>query len=154
MSDITFNNAGINNCKNQLLLDNFSACRNYLGMRNGNIPDINIQASSESSSYPAHMGRLNGASFWYPQSWDNERWIQADIGYQTYVSGVATQGAGRWDNWVASFKVSTFYMTTADDETFVSEDRGIARVSKDVFIILKNPLVLENGLTFINEHQS
>ena len=136
MSDMLLNSAAIElrSFVNFPFVDNFSACRSYLGMRNGDIPDANIRASSESSSsdYAARAGRLNVYRYWYPVSWDNERWIQADIGYQTYVSGVATQGYGSY--WVTSFKVSTFYMTTADDEIFVSENRGIVKVNLKVLL--------------------
>ena len=118
---------------------NLSACRDYLGMQNGDIPDRNIRASSESSdlNYVAHKGRLNGPYCWYPYgSWDDERWIQADIGYQTYVSGVATQGRSYsyTDYFVTSYKVSTFYMTTADEEIFISENKGIAKVNVKVLL--------------------
>ena len=105
-------------------------CLEYLGMENGDIPDANIQASSVwSSSQPAHNGRLNKASGhgWLGGWGDNQPWIQADIGYQTYVSGVATQGAT--DGWVTSFKVSTFYMTTTDEEIYVSEHGKMAKVN-------------------------
>ena len=104
-------------------------------MRSGDIPDANIRASSEPShsSRAARNARLYGAEYWYPLSWDNERWIQADIGYQTYVSGVATQGGGG-SSWVTSYKVSSFYVTTADDEVFVSEDGRVAKVNEEVLL--------------------
>ena len=96
-------------------------------MENGDIPDGNIQASSYySGAYPPHNGRLNGGSYWYAYK-DNQPWIQADIGYQTYVSGVATQGGSGCCR-VTSFNVSTFYMTTDDDEMYISEDSGIVKV--------------------------
>ena len=51
-------------------------------------------------------------------------WIQADIGYQTCVSGVITQGDGLTidDDWITSISVSTF-LTTNGVETFVLEVR-------------------------------
>ena len=96
-------------------------------MENGDIPDGNIGASAQFSGDPAYEGRLNAHSYWGVPYSAHQPWIQVDIGYQTYVSGVATQGHGSM--WVASFKVSTFYMTIANDETFVSEDGVVAKVN-------------------------
>ena len=102
-------------------------------MESGDIPDANIQAVSY-DFYPANNGRLNceppgwtlyGPSFQSP-------WIQADIGYQTYVSGVVTQGNGGFSdvaNWVTTPKVSTFEVNTNDAEEFVKDDNGHVKVS-------------------------
>ena len=93
-----------------------------------------MRASSEyTDNFPA--GRN-----WRAALWDNEPWIQADIGYQTYVSGVATQGTpyehnGVHYNYVTSFKVSTFYMTNDDDEVFVLvENKGMVKVNEEVLL--------------------
>ena len=69
-------------------------CSDYLGMENGDIPNENIEASHQYSSYPASKARLNGIKFWACAGSLASPWIQADIGYQTYVSGVITQGDG------------------------------------------------------------
>ena len=111
-----------------------SVCSEPLGMENGDIPDENIRASHEHSKNPAKKGRLNGKSFWstyrdtYPS---NQSWIQADIGYQTPISGVATQGDGQLEHaeWVTSLKVSTFLMNPSDDEVFIKDSKGNAMVS-------------------------
>ncbi|XP_072023178.1 lactadherin-like [Amphiura filiformis] len=105
-------------------------CIDYLGMENGTIPDGNIQASSESSSIKgASKGRLNGVSYWLAaSSQTGPIWIQADIGYQTNVNGVITQGDGQTgggDDYVKSFKVSTF-LTNGANEVFVEDQNGIA----------------------------
>ncbi|XP_072016619.1 lactadherin-like [Amphiura filiformis] len=100
-------------------------------MESGDIRDGNIQASSEQSSgdaaYPATKGRLNGPSAWYAvKSQTGPIWIQADIGYPSYVSGMKTQGdETSFDCWVTSFKVSTF-PTTGGNEVFVEDQNGIA----------------------------
>ena len=97
-----------------------SVCFDHLGVENGDIKDGNIQASSiyyDNQAFSTYKGRLNGNSYWATNGGINEPWIQADIGYQTYVSGVATQGYPQ--EWVTSIKVSTFFMTAADDEIFV-----------------------------------
>ncbi|XP_072017077.1 uncharacterized protein [Amphiura filiformis] len=106
-----------------------TVCMDYLGMENGTIPDGNIQASSEydSSNYDATKGRLNGPSSWYPVTDQQDTiWIQADIGYLTYVTAVITQGSGdSYKSWVTSFKVSTFETTSAI-EGFVEDENGDA----------------------------
>ena len=103
-----------------------------MGMENGDIPDENIQASSEYSSYNMHAykARLNAATAWAANN--DIPWIQADIGYQTYISGVITQGDngyGGFDDWVTSFKVSTFFTSNEDAEVFVADENGSALVS-------------------------
>ncbi|XP_072017210.1 uncharacterized protein [Amphiura filiformis] len=106
-----------------------TVCIDYLGMTNNTIPDENIQASSElSSTYVASKGRLNGPSAWVAANGQTGPiWIQADIGYQTYVSGVITQGDGKpnYPDYVTSFSVSTF-RTTGANEMFVEDQNGIA----------------------------
>jgi len=100
-------------------------CRHTpLGMENGDIPNENIQASSiYDSNYAAWNARINGLSPWVAGNEDNA-WIQADIGYQTFVSGVVTQGGGRIHRWVTSMKVSTFATSTEDTEVFVTNELG------------------------------
>ena len=102
-------------------------------MKSSAIPDANIQAYSY-DLYPANKGRLDGE----PPVWTlfgyrfQSPWIQADIGYQTYVSGVVTQGDGGFGdeaNWVTSLKVSTFEVNTNDVEEFVKDDNGEIKVN-------------------------
>ena len=106
-------------------------------MENGDIPDGNIQASSEhSSNFQARYGRLNGPRYWttsIPLSW-----IQADLGYQTFVAGLITQG-NNGNEYVTSFKVSTFSMTTFDDEIYVSDQDGVEKVNM-INLIIDVPL--------------
>ena len=103
-------------------------------MENGDIANENIKASSKySDNFSSERARLNGNSFWVAAASDTQPWIQADIGYQTYVSGVVTQGEGiTSDNeidWVTSIKVSTFCMAGIDGEVFVKDANGTAKVS-------------------------
>ena len=109
-------------------------------MENGDIPDENIEAScyySYTERLPSD-GRLNGLSFWACNGNVIAPWIQANIGYQTYVSGVITQGdggdgsngrGGAAVDWVTSLKVSTFLMSTDDQEEFVTDEEGNLIVS-------------------------
>ena len=96
-------------------------------MENRDIPDDNIQASSTwGGNYLAWYARLNGNSCWTGTG--KTAWIQADIGYQTYVSGVVTQGDGTVGSphWVTSIKVSTFPVSSEDESTevFVKDGYG------------------------------
>ena len=103
-------------------------------MENGDIVDGNIKASSKlRDGFSARFARLNGTSTWATAAGSNSKpWIQADIGYQTYVSGVVTQGEGHIEgtmrDWVTAFNVSTFNMTTSDEEVFVKDGNGEVKV--------------------------
>ena len=98
-----------------------------MGMETGDIPDGNIRASSGHSNFPARSARLNAASAW-KALYEDEPWIQADIGYQTYISGIVIQGGGYTD-WVTSFKVSTFSISNNDSEMFITDESGNVFVS-------------------------
>ncbi|XP_072048338.1 lactadherin-like [Amphiura filiformis] len=94
-------------------------------MESDEILDADITASATKEGYTATDARLNGIGAWAADDFTIE-WIQADIGYQTYVSGVITQGDGNdgsWNSWVESFKVSTF-LSTNDTEVFVMNQDG------------------------------
>ena len=131
-------------------------------MENGDIVDENIMASSEfkydSKTFFAHLARLNEPSTWVAYS--HQPWIQADIGYQTYVSGVITQGAGEvgrdsgYAEWVSSIKLSTFSMnTTNDEEVFVKNSNGEVKVILYCQLPLQDMLwvVLQSGYIFTED---
>ncbi|XP_072048686.1 uncharacterized protein [Amphiura filiformis] len=103
-----------------------TACYDYLGMESGEIRDADITASSEySTKFLAVNARLNGNAAW-SASVSATEWIQADIGYLTYALGVITQGDGGYgsgDDWITSFKVSTF-LSIDDNEMFVVNQDG------------------------------
>ncbi len=54
-------------------------CTDPLGMANGDIPDANIQASTESEAL-AKDGRLNAVGCWRASIDDTTPWIHANIG--------------------------------------------------------------------------
>lgn len=89
-------------------------------MENGDIIDSNIMAS-----HNGHVkGRLHGQC-WFVSITISDPWIQADIGSQTCVSGVATQGdpdSGEYADWVSSFWVSTFRDGPTSPQIFVKEN--------------------------------
>ena len=100
-------------------------------MKDGDIPNGNIRASSYYNNHYPYYARLDGYGFW--KVFDSRSpWIQADIGYQTYVTGVATQGVGSAR--VTSFAVAAFLKTTSDDPILVSEPGRTNKV-KHVFCI-------------------
>ena len=99
-------------------------------MKSGDIPDGSITAS--------HSGHLKGRLYgpgWYVASGITDPWIQADIGYQTCVSGVVTQGDGQSGSsadWVSSFWVSTFQTSTTSTPVFIKEN-GVNKVGLILF---------------------
>ena len=102
-------------------------------MQSGEIPDENIQASGFANNRPASYARLNGDKVWLERGTENKPWIQADIGYQTNVSGVITQGDGSQTDstpdWVTQLSVSTFKNNTDDEEVYVKDNNGNDMVS-------------------------
>ena len=118
------------------------------------IPDSNIEASSISASdrLPEYA-RLNGPSYWQGNSSDSNPWIQADLGYQTQISGVVTQGGGGEGgdslDFITSFSVSTFFEKTSNPEMYVKESgsKKVCRVYNDNSLIkLQNTLfILSEG---------
>ena len=110
-----------------------AVCGFYLGMsvdyHNYTIPNEHIRASNTLYDRPAWHGRLNEISCWIGSG--AAPWIQADIGHQTNISGVVTQGDGGIYNahWVTKIKVSTFSLSTNDTEVFVEDGNGNVIVS-------------------------
>ena len=102
-------------------------------MENGDIQDKNIRASSEVDNHNAWQARLNYGLYAWAGTGEQQPWIQADIGYQTYVSGVVTQGDGDFDSgndYVSSITVSTFLLSGSAEEVFVKDRQGEVKVSE------------------------
>ena len=99
-------------------------------MTNGDIPNESIRSSNTYTIYKASDARIGGASKWAASDSAIQPWIQADIGYTTYISGIVTQGddgvglAG----WVTTLKVSTFLSSITDDEVFIEDEHGTVMV--------------------------
>ena len=120
-------------------------CFDQLGIENGDIPDERISASSYRSrnglDFVAALGRLNGDSFWSTFNSDVEPWIQADIGYETYLSGVITQGCGAdFPCYITSFKASTSNETHSDMEFVHDPNTGQPKVFLICCIVLYKDL--------------
>ena len=91
-------------------------------MESGEILNESIEASDWEADNPPSDARINAYdanSKWSVYGNIPFPWIQADIQYQTHVSGVLTQGEG--GDWITSFKVSTFL---ENSETFVQNAQG------------------------------
>ena len=108
-------------------------------MEDYGIPNENINASTVYRNKYPWRGRLNWEHhYWAPRSddkHDSNQWIQADIGYQTNVFGVITQGGGDGNqHWVTSIKVSTFLASTSDEEIFIKDENENQKVSKHIVL--------------------
>lgn len=88
----------------------FITCSKALGMEKGSIIDAQVKALTEwDSSYAAKNARLNfavGRGGWRPQTDKTDQWIQVDLGENTQVAGIKTQGCAKREEWVESFTIS------------------------------------------------
>ncbi|KAK3721837.1 hypothetical protein QZH41_000181 [Actinostola sp. cb2023] len=87
-----------------------------LGMQSGAIPDARITASSMYSAKVApSRGRLYSGPAWAPRNSRVElEWIQVDLGQDTKVAGIATQGRTNEGQWVKRYKLQY----SSDGKTF------------------------------------
>ncbi|XP_035673292.1 uncharacterized protein LOC118413829 [Branchiostoma floridae] len=83
-----------------------------LGMESGAIPDGHLTASTSwgSSGHDASKARLHsqeGAGAWCAAQNNNQQWLQVDVGAETTVAGVITQGrsSNTWLQRVTSYKL-------------------------------------------------
>ena len=88
------------------------ACIAPIGMESGGIPDAQITASSEwDVNHAAFQARLQfqagagKAGSWSAKTNDVTQWLQVDIGSETEVKRVATQGRNGYAQWVTSYKL-------------------------------------------------
>ena len=101
------------------------ACTDKLGVENGDIPDANFEASSNTNA--AYKARLNRAIEWSTSS-GSSPWIKVDIGYSTSVSGLLTQGGGgNGAGWISKLTVSTF-IAANDPEVFIKDENDVDKV--------------------------
>ena len=66
------------------------------------------------STRPPEDGRLNGDNYWATSNTDisQEQWIQIDLLTPKVVSGIQSQGAKHYGQWVKTLKVKYGYDTT------------------------------------------
>ncbi|XP_030842139.1 lactadherin-like isoform X1 [Strongylocentrotus purpuratus] len=79
-----------------------------LGVENSRIPDSQLTSSSNYNFvYAAYKGRLNAVvTAWGPAMTDKNMWVKVDLGKNTLVTGVITQGNYYANLWVTSFQIS------------------------------------------------
>ena len=101
-------------------------------MKNGEIPDENIDAVSHRDNFVPSLARLDGAggNVWSTYLQVNNPWIEADIGYRTYVSGVVTQGCGNsaYTCWTTKIRVSISSSELAPMVSIKDPSTGLAKV--------------------------
>ena len=128
-------------------------------MKNGDIPDESISASAYRTGKSSRavgrdvdfvpaLARLDGIMYWSTSGSEVEPWIQADIGYQTYVSGIITQGCG--DNnyrcYTTTLKVSTYATNVTSSEGKFITESGTTQpmVREQIFSLYVHHLPLSN----------
>jgi hypothetical protein len=102
-----------------------------LGMESGKIPDSAITASSfYSSNHKPSNGRLNkdiGYCAWTTTRGGRvDSWFQVDLGKLATVTGIATQGSCKANEWTTSYSLS--YSTNGQSWT-AYKSAGITKVS-------------------------
>ena len=91
-----------------------AACRSRpLGLLSGEVKDWQLAASSVVSravdaDCAVKYARLHapGKRAWCPENLKQGEWILVDLGVQSEVSGVMTQGRDTMDQWVTQFYIS------------------------------------------------
>ncbi|PFX33163.1 Neuropilin-2 [Stylophora pistillata] len=103
-------------------------CAAALGMENKEIPDANINVSSQlDADHSAKEARLNSKGGWSALNNNFNQWLQVNIGYNSQVTGVATQGMTGNDQWVSRYRIQyssdgvtfEFYNSTEDSSAKV-----------------------------------
>lgn len=88
-------------------------CATPLGLENSQIPDSAIVASSKyNQNYGPERARLRKVTQgsliggWSPKSSNQGEWIQFDLGKNTKVTRIATQGRDNANWWTTSYSLS------------------------------------------------
>ena len=102
-----------------------------LGLADGRVEDAQMTASSSyGSARPPEDGRLNGSNYWAVSNADApvQHWIQVDLLTPKVVTGIQTQGAEKYGQWVKTLKIKYGYDTTQLTPILVSgSDKVILR---------------------------
>eukprot|EP00057_Strongylocentrotus_purpuratus_P016209 XP_011670683.1 PREDICTED: lactadherin-like [Strongylocentrotus purpuratus] len=115
-----------------------------LGVEDGRIPDSSLTSSSiYGSGYETYRGRLNNVTgAWAPAYKDKNKWIKVDLGEDTSVTGVITQGEPTANYMVTSFQIS--YSRDDKNWAFALEEHcGVRKVSVICAIPFKVNFVLK-----------
>ncbi|XP_028414341.1 uncharacterized protein LOC114537501 [Dendronephthya gigantea] len=79
------------------------------GMQNGKIHNLQLNSSSvyqNKMMYSPKNGRLHGENSWRAKTNDDKQWIQVDFSGEEIVTGIASQGDEKSEDWVKSYLVS------------------------------------------------
>ncbi|XP_072021807.1 lactadherin-like [Amphiura filiformis] len=82
-----------------------------LGMESGSISDAQLSASSYYIwgifHYSPSEGRLNNYIYWASRANDTGEWFQVDFLSVVTVTGIITQGTGKWntEEWVTELRI-------------------------------------------------
>ena len=106
--------------KNAIFLDVFTGCFESFKNERFQTRDFTITASSELSSHTASYSRLYDTHGWCSSSASLPQYLQANFGQIVTVTGVATQGDARRDNWVTNYLIRYGY----DGKTWISYETG------------------------------
>ena len=111
-----------------------TGCAAVLGVENKEISDANLKVSSQmDEDHGAKEARLNSKADgnkrggWSAMSNNFNQWLQVDIGDNSRVTGVATQGMNGNDQWVSRYRIQyssdgvtfEFYNATEDSSAKV-----------------------------------
>ncbi|XP_035695921.1 uncharacterized protein LOC118429529 [Branchiostoma floridae] len=96
--------------QNQMVVrqeDRFSEfCRTrHMGMFGGVIPDSSVTASSVFRDFEPGGARFGSNRKWVPSGYDDQ-WLQVDLGQESRVYGVITQGRPDYAQWTMTYKLS------------------------------------------------
>ena len=80
-------------------------CISGLGMRNGQIDDTSITASSSYNNYIPSLARLRGKSSWCSGPEDVAPYIQIDLKKEKRITEIVTQGSSFLVKWVEQFMI-------------------------------------------------
>ncbi|XP_030838780.1 lactadherin-like [Strongylocentrotus purpuratus] len=90
-----------------------------LGVEDGRIPDSSLTSSSD-KAYNGRLNNVTGAGAWVAAAADSNSWVKVDLGEDTLVTGVITQGWHNEASWVTSFQIS--YSRDNTNWTFALEE--------------------------------
>ena len=129
--------------KNAIFLDVFTGCFESFKNERFQSRDFTITASSQLSTHNATYSRLYGTDGWCSSSASLPQYLQADFNKIVTVTGVATQGDAKRNNWVTSYLIRYGY----DGKTWISYGAGQVNL-QHVFIYLSEDLLKGTSRSF------
>ena len=101
-------------------------CDSELGMKNKQISDDSITASSHYQNNFPHLARADSNSgVWCSDRTDKAPYIQIDLKEEKIITGVETQGSPRLGRWVEKFKIKYLLQ---NNWTIYSDSEGSDKV--------------------------